>query len=1185
MLDKGKHQLNWLLTSAIHTTGSAVWLDNIVINADSDNDGMADHWELSFGLNPEDSTDADGDLDGDGLSNLLEYQHDSSPIKIDSDGDGLSDSDEVNQYHTSVTKVDSDDDGFSDDWEVLYGFNPLLVDSQVLDTDEDGFSDWHEWLFASSPMDTTSIPEVTRRYIQTFDGPELPPGFVLDGKGNEWWDSNYNYRQLVCRFSSYNLLHTTCTVHWTVYLDAGELLLDTGWNSYGDTAVKISIDDVPQSWQHQERMHTAGPFVVEKGVHTISMSFHTKEQNLKNPPRALIDNIRYFAHGLDSDGDQMLDSWEYQHGFDFDVADDSEVDSDNDGLSNLRESILGSDPNAPDSDNDGINDADEVNLYQTNPTNSDSDGDGYLDGWEVEHQLDPLVADGDSVDSDNDGFSDVGEVLLGNDPNDPDDAPVVYQTYIESFESIEDLTTLPAGWRVPSYSDTDWTVGESWFPWHEWMVDGSYTLNHAFLGYGEAAVIQFSGYFAEGELRYTLLDGYGTLTVDNNAPLAVSAGPANRVFLTAGFHQLTWTVPFEAYDFNLYNRMGLDHLRFFATALDSDGDGLPDGWEYEQGLDLNDPQDALLDNDNDGLDNRAEFAASTDAINADTDGDTLPDGWEVAMGLDPTLEQDADTDSDNDGFTDIEEFLLLSLPLDSTSVPQPTNHYRESFEEGYLSQKWLADNGQWQLDASQSAQGIYSLRSAVIEYGTTDIQTRGFFSAGELSFAARTDSQAGVDKLTFFIDDQPVGTLSGAKGWQRQRFNLSRGWHTLRWQYSKDYQHDIGADAVWIDDIRFYGYESDVDNDGLPDGWEIDNGLNPDDASDAVADGDNDGLTNLQEYQRGTLANQSDSDGDGVTDAEDLFPLNADQWLDSDGDGVGDYDDLEPNSLPGELSVVSTNITTLKSAGSVDIVIQRVGGAGQMLAVDYTLVDGSALAGVDYQFSAGTVTFAPGQVRQTVTVALHNNAGADSERFFTLMLSNLVGEGSLGSADSTTVVLRAFGEVGFAATQIRVNEYDAQIRLEVQRYGGTDGELGFFYRTFDGSGDGSAVAGRDYIALDGYYRFAEGQDKASIMITVMDNSIIGDDKSFSVVLIGEQDNQPSINLPVMAVIMVDDDGAVDNDGDGLTNAQELALGTSPDNADTDGDGVNDRLDAFPLDPYKGAVVITPWLDLLLNNIK
>ena len=49
------------------------------LDADSDNDGMSDAWEVQHGLNPL-LNEAAGDPDGDGLSNLAEFQRDLSPF-------------------------------------------------------------------------------------------------------------------------------------------------------------------------------------------------------------------------------------------------------------------------------------------------------------------------------------------------------------------------------------------------------------------------------------------------------------------------------------------------------------------------------------------------------------------------------------------------------------------------------------------------------------------------------------------------------------------------------------------------------------------------------------------------------------------------------------------------------------------------------------------------------------------------------------------------------------------------------------------------------------------------------------------------------------------------------------------------------------------------------------------------
>jgi len=59
------------------------------------------------------------------------------------------------------------------------------------------------------------------------------------------------------------------------------------------------------------------------------------------------------------------------------------LDSDNDGLSDFEELLLGTDPRTSDTDRDGLTDAVEVRNYNTNPLISDTDGDGYSDGIEV----------------------------------------------------------------------------------------------------------------------------------------------------------------------------------------------------------------------------------------------------------------------------------------------------------------------------------------------------------------------------------------------------------------------------------------------------------------------------------------------------------------------------------------------------------------------------------------------------------------------------------------------------------------------------------------------------------------------------------------------------------------------------------------------------------------------------------
>ena len=101
--------------------------------ADTDEDGLSDFDEVfRTGTDPavfdsvtEGVSDADADMDSDGLTNLEEITLGTDPRKADTDGEGLSDGDEVNLHHTDPLLPDTDKDGVDDASEITLGLDPL----------------------------------------------------------------------------------------------------------------------------------------------------------------------------------------------------------------------------------------------------------------------------------------------------------------------------------------------------------------------------------------------------------------------------------------------------------------------------------------------------------------------------------------------------------------------------------------------------------------------------------------------------------------------------------------------------------------------------------------------------------------------------------------------------------------------------------------------------------------------------------------------------------------------------------------------------------------------------------------------------------------------------------------------------------------------------------------------------
>jgi phosphatidate phosphatase APP1 len=301
---------------------------------------------------------------------------------------------------------------------------------------------------------------------------------------------------------------------------------------------------------------------------------------------------------------------------------------------------------------------------------------------------------------------------------------------------------------------------------------------------------------------------------------------------------------------------------------DTDDDVVPDGWEAQHARfnetfrDFRpDPAraDANEDIDGDGLTNVQEYRNDTDPHAPDTDDDGFPDGWEVRSGLDPTSPTDPDADCSDNGLTNEEEFERGTLAC-----------REDSDGDG------IAD--QAEID------GVWSFGGDEDEFEPTDpakLSTGGSGAAD--GWLIYHDLDPHVAK--HFTADPDGDELSTTREWKH---NVARG---------------LTDPADWEEALD--PTTSDTDGDGLPDGWEVRQGLDPLDPEDGNLDPDGDGLTNGQEFEAGTDPETADTDGDGLSDGEevdgyeitvdgDTIEVQSNPLIeDTDGDGLSDFQERE----------------------------------------------------------------------------------------------------------------------------------------------------------------------------------------------------------------------------------------------------------------------------------------------------
>ena len=211
--------------------------------------------------------------------------------------------------------------------------------------------------------------------------------------------------------------------------------------------------------------------------------------------------------------------------------------------------------------------------------------------------------------------------------------------------------------------------------------------------------------------------------------------------------------------------------------------------------------------------------------------------------------------------------------------------------------------------------------------------------------------------------------------------------------------------------------------------------------------------------------------------------------LDGEAEGTINDDDPEPTLTTG-------NLTVTEGSAAV-FTVSLSAASGLPVTVNYATMLGSAGAD-DFTPVAGSLTFAPGQTTQTITIATSDDSIHEATENFRVLLSAATAA-ALGISLATATLVDNDPVPALRITDATVAEGDgfvtgAVLTITLDRPSVDPITVAL------ASGGGTATAVLDYLAVFGTLRFAPGETSKTIDVTILADIIDEFDESFFVTL-------------------------------------------------------------------------------------